>query len=157
MGLDQYLSVDMYISGWSHAPHSAYKKILDELEMSKYITEGAPSFTVSINVIYWRKANAIHNWFVQNVGEGVDNCQEYCVSGEALKELQMKCADALNAYNAGELDKCENILPPVNGFFFGGTDIDEYYKEDLENTILEIDKINDLIEEGYYFSYQASW
>ena len=26
-------------------------------------------------VAYWRKFNALHNWFVQNCQDGVDECQ----------------------------------------------------------------------------------
>ena len=36
---------------------------------------------------YWRKANAIHGWFVDNVQDGMDDCKEYYVSREKLKEL----------------------------------------------------------------------
>ena len=40
---------------------------------------------------YWRKANAIHKWFVDNVQEGNDNCGEYYVSTDKLKELLDTC------------------------------------------------------------------
>ena len=41
----------------------------------------------SAELAYWRKANQIHKWFVDNVQEGVDNCGEYYVSHEKLQEL----------------------------------------------------------------------
>ena len=42
-------------------------------------------------IIYWRKANAIHKWFVENVQEGVDDCGEYEVTVEQLTELRDLC------------------------------------------------------------------
>jgi len=36
---------------------------------------------------YWRKANAIHNWFVQNVQKGKDDCRAYSVSTDDLRKL----------------------------------------------------------------------
>lgn len=42
-------------------------------------------------VAYWRKANQIHNWFVQNVQEGVDDCNYYEVSKDNLERLLKIC------------------------------------------------------------------
>lgn len=36
---------------------------------------------------YWRKANAIHRWFVENVQNGEDDCRDYFVTKEQLTEL----------------------------------------------------------------------
>ena len=36
---------------------------------------------------YWRKANHIHQWFVENIQDGNDDCREYYVPRERLKEL----------------------------------------------------------------------
>lgn len=157
MGLDMYLTREMYISGWPHSKNPIYDQVLALLDMDKYTTAEIPSLTISAGVIYWRKANAIHNWFVENVQEGVDDCKEYYVSGKQLKELQETCAEALVAFNNGNFDEVKAILPPAAGFFFGGTEVDEYYKEDLEKTILEIDKLEPLIEAGESFNYQSSW
>lgn len=48
---------------------------------------------------------------------------------------------------------CEEILPTEVGFFFGGTDYDEYYVADIEDTIPMLQKVIDqhkeLIKLGY--------
>ena len=41
-----------------------------------------------VKVAYWRKANAIHGWFVDNIQDGVDDQNEYYVSKEKLEELK---------------------------------------------------------------------
>jgi len=50
---------------------------------------------VSLEAMYWRKANAIHGWFVENCQDGEDNCQEYWVSREKLINLKDLCQDIL--------------------------------------------------------------
>lgn len=48
---------------------------------------------------------------------------------------------------------CEEMLPTEGGFFFGGTDYDEYYVADIEDTIPMLQKVIDqhkkLIKLGY--------
>lgn len=95
---------------------------------------------------YWRKANQIHNWFVQNVQDGEDNCAEYYVSIDQLKQLRETCIAALVTKNA-------DLLPPTEGFFFGSTEIDQFYWDDLKETV-EI--LADLDENADYY-YNASW
>lgn len=98
------------------------------------------------HVGYWRKANQIHNWFVQNVQDGEDNCAEYYVSLDQLKQLRETCITALVTKNA-------ELIPPTEGFFFGSTEIDQFYWDDLKDTV-EI--LADLDENADYY-YNASW
>ena len=43
------------------------------------------------DVAYWRKANQIHKWFVDNVQDGVDDCDYYEVSKDKIEELLKIC------------------------------------------------------------------
>ena len=86
--------------------------------------------TITVEAGYWRKSNQIHNWFVQNVQDGVDECQEAYVSREQLKELRDTCQKVLDNH-----ELAEQLLPTIGGFFFGGTDYDKWYFDDLEDTI----------------------
>ena len=47
--------------------------------------------TVREQVIYWRKSNQVHNWFVTNAQDGEDNCQPHLVTREQLTELKSAC------------------------------------------------------------------
>ena len=49
---------------------------------------------LSINIMYWRKANAIHNWFVVNCQKGVDECQRTYIERSQLVELKDACDKA---------------------------------------------------------------
>lgn len=107
---------------------------------------------VELEVGYWRKANQIHKWFVDNVQDGVDDCGKYYVTKEKLNELLNTVDEALKT------DNPEKLLPTQPGFFFGSTEYDEYYKEDLLNTkkiIEEYLKFKDRDE--YELYYHSSW
>jgi len=106
---------------------------------------------------YWRKANHIHAWFVDNVQEGVDDCKEYYVSAEQLQELVDICKTIVKIASKTKLieieDELKKLLPTKSGFFFGGTDIDEYYVEDCKCTIEQLKNLNARHE----YSYISSW
>lgn len=148
MGLDMYLTADKYVGGWDWNKDEKFDALIEMLGITPDLN--SPSMTVSVNVGYWRKANAIHAWFVDNVQDGVDECQKSYVSPDQLRDLQDTCKSVLN----GD-DETEDVLPTRSGFFFGGTEYDEYYKADLEHTIEVIDKA--LALEGVDFYYQSSW
>lgn len=42
-------------------------------------------------IMYWRKANAVHKWFVDNVQGGEDDCGYYLVTKEQLEQLKEIC------------------------------------------------------------------
>jgi hypothetical protein len=90
-------------------------------------------------VMYWRKANQIREWFAEHLEEGVKNCRFSYVTKENLEDLIKDCKIVLcNHSLAGD------ILPTSSGFFFGSTDYDEWYFKDLEETI---EKLEEVIEE----------
>lgn len=150
-----YLTAQKFVSGYDFNKDENFSKILALLNLDEGDAERL--INVDVTVGYWRKANAIHDWFVQNTQGGEDNCSRSFVSRENLAELRKECVSALKEYNDGNNDAAAGILPPSEGFFFGGTDIDEYYKRDLENTIKIIDKVLGEKFKGFDFYYQASW
>ena len=101
---------------------------------------------------YWRKANQIHKWFVDYCQDGVDECQETFVSVETLKTLMAVVTDVLE--NKG---KAQGLLPVESGFFFGSTEYDEYYWEDLEYTRKMLEEILAEDNTNASFYYQSSW
>lgn len=53
---------------------------------------------------------------------------------------------------------CEDILPTQEGFFFGSTEYDEYYLEDIKNTVEQLETILDTIDfDEYELYYGSSW
>lgn len=158
VGLDQYLYAKQYVSGYSFQNEDdkkAYRIIIDASGLGDVACQDSPSATVSVTVAYWRKANAIHHWFVTQCQNGRDECQEAPVSREQIEALIAASKEALAAYEAGEKHKAGELLTPTSGFFFGSTEVDDYYASDLKITIAQLEPLLKL--EGVDFSYQASW
>ena len=150
MGLDMYLSKKTYVKQWDHqSPEEKYEVIVTKggkpvdgikAKRVKYIEE---------EVGYWRKANQIHRWFVDNVQGGVDDCRDAYVSSEDLQKLLDLCKKVQADHSLAE-----SLLPSASGFFFGGTDYDEWYYNDIENTIKILEEA---LEDGDEFYYSSSW
>ncbi|NBQ50347.1 MAG: hypothetical protein EBR05_09070 [Marivivens sp.] len=114
------------------------------------------------DVISWRKANAIHKWFVDNVQDGQDDCGRYPVSIEQLHKLRFACHAALDCYEKGDMEGAASEMPTTSGFFFGCTDYDDYYAEDLHNTSVVCSKLIKTLKanegRGYFtVEYESSW
>ena len=155
MGLDMYLKAKTFVSGYDFVPSAeqeAYKTIVNSLSAESLVTEDSPHAEVSINVGYWRKANAIQGWFVRNVQGGEDECKEHYVTREQLIALQEACQDVL-----ANPSKALEILPPTQGFFFGGYEIDEYYWHYLKETEALIGTLLKKVDEKWEFLYRSSW
>lgn len=126
--------------------------------LDMYLVRGPKGETTidSEEVGYWRKANAVHNWFAQNCQNGVDECQYTTVPKEKLEELLNICKQVL----ADELstDTAERLLPVTAGFFFGSYAYDEWYYDKVRNTqeILEA-VLADTDFETDEIGYQSSW
>lgn len=154
MGLDMYLTGKRYMSKYFDKEDTArIEKVNEVFGFQGEEDADYNAVEVSFRVGYWRKANQIHQWFVDNVQDGVDECQEAYVSREQLQELVDVCKTVL-----ADMSKAEELLPTQSGFFFGGTDYDDWYKGDLEYTVERIEKIlKDPALEKASFYYQSSW
>lgn len=156
MGLDMYLTAKTYTSNNSY--YQVNPEVFDEVLQSLELTPDdldpeMLSMTISIPILYWRKENAIHNWFVRNAQNGNDNCSEYHVSREQLKELAETCKKVIDNPNLAH-----ELLPTTEGFFFGSTDYDEWYFNGLKKTENLIQSyLRSPRFKNYDFYYQSSW
>ena len=144
-----------------------------------------PWWRIKEEVGYWRKANAIHHWFVENIQNGVDDCCYHReVREEDLLDLLDICKRVLdscelvdgqicNGYSYQDGKKApimengryvkdpsvaEELLPTESGFFFGSYEYDEYYVEDIKNTIDIITKVLETTNfETEMLYYCSSW
>lgn len=146
-----YLVKKYYISEWKHNEPLSTRELLKVTHPFYDFSDEKVRYII-VEVAYWRKANAIHKWFVENVQDGVDNCDEYFVSRGNLRELLDTCKSALLSENP------EDELPTQEGFFFGDTSYNDWYRSDLRYTIEVLEKElakNSSISHHYY--YQSSW
>jgi hypothetical protein len=147
MGLDMYLNAERYL--WSH--DDGDKQLSENIGQLVGLPADGRIKTITVEAGYWRKANQIHRWFVENVQDGEDNCQEAGVSREKLTELRELCQQAID-----KPEHAHMILPTREGFFFGGKDYDQWYFDDLKETIEVIDNALAMPEQ-WDFNYRSSW
>ena len=160
------MGLDMYLERHSKAVEGYLGEDLENMKVNNpkgykfiepyIIQRGNEVFhweSLSEKVGYWRKANAIHRWFVENVQNGEDDCGCYNVSKEQLEELLEIC----RSIKSGTEDP-KTLLPTQSGFFFGSTEYDEWYYEDIDSTIEILEKV--LAETDFdneVITYQSSW
>jgi hypothetical protein len=144
MGLDMYLSAKRYLWQANDEDQQLNRDIQQKVKINRRVKE------ITIEAMYWRKANQIHNWFVENVQNGEDECKSHDVSRQDLEKLLNACQAALEL-------KDSDILPPKGGFFFGNTEIDGYYWNDIQETADEIKKILAEFDDSWEFEYCSSW
>ena len=158
MGLDMYLHKNIEV--WGKYDHREVKAV------DLNITIGDNTYTVntkeiddiSIEAAYWRKANAIHSWFVTNVQDGIDDCKTYYVERHQLKDLRTACKDTIKLLDSKSYNVEELPLQPRSGFFFGSTEIDESYRYYVERTIRILDSILVIKEDpNVHYEYSSSW
>lgn len=196
MGLDMYLNRinkdmwnfrDIYVEGFKTDKPDLYevlKKYGYEHIYGKKTDYPFSSWYMYEQVAYWRKANAVHSWFVENVQDGKDDCNDYEVTKKQLQSLCDICEKIIttavmiphkitNGYQLIEgkwepimedgkivlnSDVIAEMLPVSDGFFFGSVDYDQYYMNDINYTyhILK-EVIAGTNWETQYVYYQASW
>lgn len=99
---------------------------------------------------YWRKANAIHRWMVENVQDNIDECQDVDLPIEKIITLYNLCKKVLK-----DPEKNSHLLPIGKGFFFGSYVLDDYYLEYIKDTKNILKKcLNN--PDGKY-KYGSSW
>jgi hypothetical protein len=188
MGLDQYLYRSKKVKGLtakdyqkidntiSDVPKETFKSIREHIkgrckqsydELNDSVKERGEHWrwlSIFEDVGYLRKANQIHNFMVEQCQGGIDECQLTKVSKAKLNKLMSLCQQALalkEVYlNDGIVQgkPLEEILPTTSGFFFGGTEFNEWYFQDIEETIEIISKVlkeTDFKTQTIF--YRSSW
>jgi hypothetical protein len=168
------MGLDMYLKATKHTYKSEYesregfsrpellnviRKDRDAIEQTVYDIEIPKAFDqyggrkFSCTAMYWRKANAIHGWFVDNVQDGNDDCRTYYVCPSQLRDLLGVINQVLDYP-----EEAEDLLPTTSGCFFGHTEYDEYYMDTLRHTQDRLAKILSMPDlDTWSFEYMSSW
>ena len=161
-----YLYRKTYVKNWEHTRENELHQITVKLNKKKHPYINIENITyITETVGEWRKANAIHKWFVESCQDGVDDCGVYEVTIESLYELLSVCKNVLENPKSAKSE-----LPTQSGFFFGNIEYDKYYFDEIKRTIKIIEPLiedyekmekNAQKENGVYldasFGYRSSW
>jgi hypothetical protein len=145
MGLDMYLTLNVCVRDQEQTKsvQQAMGNLFVPLKSIK---------NIAFEAAYWRKANQIHKWFVDNVQHGEDDCGRYYVSHEQLETLVALCREV-----QGDTAKAAKLLPTSSGCFYGSQDIDDGYWYDIQITIDQLTNALSVADEYGYFTYESSW
>lgn len=147
MGLDMFLYAKKYVDNYN----PKYKELSAKIKEVMGLPADSGNTYVEAEVCYWRKANQIHKWFVDNVQDGNDNCGEYYVTRDDIEKLILACDTAWTNHDS-------SILPPSSGFFFGTTEVDEWYWNEIQDTSKRLRAIlEDPMLQDASLYYQSSW
>ena len=152
MGLDMYLKRKLNVYSFGENNYSI--NVTKNGEPLPFINPEKVDGVLE-DVGYWRKFNALHNWFVDNVQDGVDECQTSEVALEQLMEL-LELLKKVQKYP----DNAPELLPTTEGFFFGSIEYDDDYFEEVSETIEMLEKLiadDEKYDEYFEYFYRASW
>ena len=146
MGLDMYLSAKRYLFSFNEHDKALADKI-DEMIGGASLGN---TNEVRKEAFYWRKAWAIHHWFVMNAQDGEDNCKEYWVARDLLQEL----LDTLK-----KVDKNPSLAEDILPLQAEDADGIEWELDQVRRTIPALEKLinDDSLKDHWDFYYQSSW
>lgn len=178
MGLDQYITIRHKSTNNAYAKWEKYWKLKDS-ERIGIRQPKEPSGALIIG--YFRKHNNVHNWFVENVQKGVDDCGRYRISVDDLQNLKQICENIMShvtktkrppkystdihgeQYEVWQYDEytitdegmeyVKEHFPSRSGFFFGNTNYNDDYFWTVENTIEVIKRVIDITNENFFPLY----
>lgn len=99
-------------------------------------------------IFKWRKANAIHGWFVKNVQNGRENGKVFLIKKGQLNKLKQVCEAVLS-----DKSLASKLLPTFEGFLFGSYEYDENYFYHVKETFELLETLN--LDEEYYYDAWA--
>ena len=106
-----------------------------------------------LEIMYWRKANQIRGWFAShNIIMDDDNCEDRLVKLEDLTNLVEDCKKVIEDHSLAE-----SLMPCTSGFFFGGEDYDDWYYEQLQETVDKLQPVIASAGEHDHYIYSDWW
>lgn len=164
MGLDMYFyarkTTYKSFSKWDNPDRANEVNYPEDLKtFSDYICDRnfkSELIETTYQIGYFRKFNALHSYIVKTFANGVDDCRDIILYKEDVEQIKKVLDEVLNAHQ--QVEKAKELLPTQSGFFFGGTDYDEYYFEDVK---VAADLMHSFLDnfdfDKYQLVYQASW
>jgi hypothetical protein len=100
---------------------------------------------------YFRKVNFIFAYFDETIGTMHDQYYAF-VRPEDVDDLIDRCERVLKNH-----DLAHSLLPTQSGFFFGGTDYDDWYFSDVKDCLKQMKKYRKLLKDGVTGYVIFSW
>lgn len=136
---------------------SGREELADRWHGTKFESQGV---IINDHLCYWRKFNALHHYIAKNYGDlENDNCVDIHLEIsdiEDILEILKKVQDTMKTTTKTRLDSrgneykeevitnpkaVEKIFPTADGFFWGSTDYDDYYIDEVNRTVDVLEQV----------------
>lgn len=150
MGLDMYLEAKRYVAPYdaqTEPMRHAIGAAIGYVPPKEKPGEDASLLEVSgvtVRVGYWRKFDALHQWFVSNVQQGHDDCRAAFVSVDTLIELEE------------QLEQVGDDPASASEYFTADSD-ETLEEDDVDYTLEVLHHAKRLQAQGWDIYYRASW
>lgn len=101
---------------------------------------------------YFRKVNFLIPFVQSKNGGSLQDCEIVKLTKADLVELVDRCKEVLADHT-----KAETLLPTRAGFFFGGTDYDEWYFQDVQQVRDDVSDLLSTMTGRMKASFSAWW
>lgn len=152
MGLDMYLEQVPKVEGYTYMDMLAFTAGKNPFDTEGTLPEevrkkvrrvcilGQAYESLSTQLGYWRKDHELHQWFVSNVQQGIDNCQPYLVTKEHIQALHEELKNKMSTMSKEEVEE------------------HTYYYQNLKKTERITSDILDTFNfDDNHLIYQSSW
>ena len=132
---------------WKIYPYT--KEILDFPELEKQIDDEVKSYYLQYDA-YFRKVNFLFAYY-ENKGKMVDEYYAF-TDKEDIDDIIDRCERVLADHSL-----VNELLPTQSGFFFGGTDYNDWYFDDVKDCLQQMKKYRKLLTDGVTGFVIFSW
>lgn len=108
-------------------------------------------------VLYWREANWIKNWFMDFVGTEYEMVTRETISIFTLEMLLENIITILETPEDKRVNEANILMPVQSVFFFGYCAYNEDYFNSLEDTKEKLEKLISSLTEDDVIEYVDSW
>lgn len=145
-----YRTHDFYLKKYGYNSYTKeFSSIKTPNEVETIFTEELKHmFAVSDS--YFRKVNFIYEFYRNELVN-----EECLVSKGSILELIETCKDVLS--HKGDEEYAEEHLPTTGGFFFGSTNYDKWYWEDVKDCLKQMEKLYKTLEDDDLAYWIFSW
>lgn len=100
--------------------------------------------------VYFRKVNFVYAFFSNEM------VNESCIVDKTrIGQLKDACEDVLA--HKGDVSYAQSVLPTQGGFFFGSTDYDDWYWNDVKECLTKIKRLYKSMGEDDFVLWDFSW
>lgn len=132
------------------------EKVLTIDEVEKLL-EKDKQWMYKVSDAYFRKVNFIYEFFEEDINH--DN-ELALVNAEDIQRLINVCKDTLDAHKKNDAEGMAYAmanLPTRSGFFFGSTEYDDWYWNDVKDCIKQMKQLHKKLKEGDKVLISFSW